>query len=96
MRGQTSRTRGRKPGLGRPKPGYARGGMLEVKGKCRFCVEKVEEIDYKDMNRLKRHITEKGKILHSRATGTCAKHQRQLANAVKRARFIALLPYAGE
>lgn len=95
MDGQT-RTRGRKPGFGRPRPGYTKSGIPEVKGKCRFCVEKVEEIDYKDVNRLKRHITEKGKILHSRATSTCAKHQRQLANAVKRARFIALLPYVGE
>lgn len=71
-------------------------GEIEFKGKCRFCVEKVTDIDYKDVNRLKRYITEKGKIMHSRATGTCAKHQRQLANSVKRARFIAFLPYVGE
>lgn len=87
---------GQRPGGGRPRRDYARRGELEAKGKCRFCVEKVTDIDYKDVNRLKRYITEKGKIMHSRATGTCAKHQRQLANAVKRARFIALLAYTGE
>lgn len=78
------------------KPGYQRRGEIEFKGKCRFCVEKVTEIDYKDVNTLKRYITEKGKIMHSRSTGTCAKHQKRLANAVKRARFMALLPYVGE
>lgn len=95
-RGGAGGRTGRRPVSGRPKPGYARGGIPEIKGKCRFCVEKVTEIDYKDVNRIKRFITEKGKIMHSRATGTCAKHQRQLANAVKRARFIALLSYVGE
>ncbi|MBQ7307845.1 MAG: 30S ribosomal protein S18 [Clostridia bacterium] len=63
---------------------------------CIFCVEKVEEIDYKDTQKLRRFMTEKGKILPRRQTGVCAKHQRQLANAIKRARYMALLPYVGD
>lgn len=96
-RRETKRRFGRK-GVSRPgyKPGYARRGEPEPPRNCRFCIEKVTEIDYKDINRLKRYITEKGKIIASRSTGTCAKHQRQLANAIKRARFIAFLPYVGE
>lgn len=60
---------------------------------CKFTVEKVTEIDYKDLETLKGCITETGKIVPSRITGTSAKYQRQLATAVKRARFLALLPY---
>lgn len=63
---------------------------------CLFCVEKVEEIDYKDTQKLRRFMTEKGKILPRRQTGVCAKHQRELANAIKRARYMALLPYVGD
>jgi len=63
---------------------------------CGFCADKLEAIDYKDVNRLKKYITEKGKILPRRQTGTCAKHQRELATAIKRARFMALIPYVGE
>ncbi|MBQ8881814.1 MAG: 30S ribosomal protein S18 [Clostridia bacterium] len=63
---------------------------------CAFCAEKVEEIDYKDVAKLKRFITEKGKIIPRRASGVCAEHQRQLAVAIKRARAIALLPFKGE
>ena len=63
---------------------------------CAFCVEKVEEIDYKDVAKLRRFVTEKGKIIPRRASGVCAEHQRQLALAIKRARAIALLPYKGE
>ncbi|MBD3367899.1 MAG: 30S ribosomal protein S18 [Candidatus Eisenbacteria bacterium] len=63
---------------------------------CRFCQDKIERIDYKDEKRLMRFITEQGKIIPRRVTGTCARHQRQLAHAVKRARYIALLPYAGK
>ena len=61
---------------------------------CRFTAEGVKEIDYKDLNTLKAYVTETGKIVPSRITGTKAKYQRQLATAVKRARFLALLPYA--
>ncbi len=64
-----------------------------VKKACRFCSEKVEYIDYKDLDRIGRYVTERGKILPSRLTGTCAKHQRVLTRAIKRARFMALLPY---
>ncbi|WP_018935788.1 30S ribosomal protein S18 [Thioalkalivibrio sp. ALJ24] len=60
---------------------------------CRFTAEGIEYIDYKDLNLLKNYITETGKIVPSRVTGTSAKYQRQLSTAVKRARFLALLPY---
>jgi len=60
---------------------------------CRFCVDKVESIDYKDIKRLEAFITERGKILSSRISGNCAKHQRQIAEAIKKARFISLIPY---
>ena len=63
---------------------------------CVFCQEKAEAIDYKDVAKLKKFITEKGKILPRRMTGTCAKHQRMIATAIKRARNAALLPYKGE
>lgn len=63
---------------------------------CIFCVDKVEVIDYKDVARLRKFITEKGKILPSRQTGVCAKHQRELAKAIKRARVMGLLPFKGE
>lgn len=60
---------------------------------CRFTAEGVEQIDYKDIATLKNYITETGKIVPSRITGTSAKYQRQLATAIKRARYLALLPY---
>ena len=63
---------------------------------CAFCVEKATSIDYKDVNKLRRYITEKGKILPSRQTNVCAKHQRELAKAIKRARCAALLPFRAE
>jgi len=63
---------------------------------CFFCKEKVDAIDYKNIEVLKRYITERGKIKPTRASGACAKHQRMVAAAIKRARFIALLPYVAE
>lgn len=63
---------------------------------CNFCADKVEHIDYKEIPRLRRYITERGKILPRRITGNCAHHQRQLTSAIKRARVIALLPYTSE
>ena len=60
---------------------------------CYFCREKVEEVDYKNYNQLRRYISEKGKIRNRRVTGACRRHQRQVAVAVKRAREMALLPY---
>ncbi len=63
---------------------------------CAFCVDKIEEIDYKDINRLRTYITERAKIMPRRMNGTCARHQRQLTTAIKRARHIALLPYVND
>ncbi len=63
---------------------------------CRFCTDKTEHIDYKDTARLHRYVTEKGKIIPARISGNCAKHQRQLSRAIKRARSISLLPYTAE
>ena len=60
---------------------------------CQFCARKVEHVDYKDSAELKRYLSERSKILPRRTTGTCAMHQRQLTEAIKRARQIALLPY---
>jgi len=77
-------------------------GMRRPRGRkprrkvCTFCVEKVQHIDYKDVGRLRRFTSERGKILPRRMTGTCAKHQRQLSTAIKRARTIALMPYVSE
>ena len=63
---------------------------------CSFCVDKVEAIDYKDVAKLRRYVTERGKILPRRISGNCAKHQRQLTSAIKRARNVALLPFTCE
>ena len=63
---------------------------------CAFCLEKATAIDYKDTAKLKKYVTEKGKILPRRISGTCAKHQRQLTVAIKRARCVALLPFTCE
>lgn len=63
---------------------------------CHFCADRVEAIDYKDVARLRKFVSERAKILPRRATGTCAKHQRELTTAIKRARQIALLPYVND
>ena len=63
---------------------------------CQFCADKVESIDYKDAAKLRRFVSERGKIMPRRMSGNCAKHQRQLSEAIKRARAIALLPYTAE
>ena len=63
---------------------------------CSFCVDKITQIDYKDTAKLRRFLSERGKILPRRTTGTCAAHQRQLTTAIKRARQIALLPYVAD
>lgn len=63
---------------------------------CGFCVDKVAYIDYKNVARLRRYITDRGKIVARRTSGNCAKHQRQLAQAIKRARHLALLPFVAE
>ena len=81
-----------KQGQGR-KRGAPTGGSTRRKP-CYFCKEKVEEVDWKNFNQLRRHVSEKGKIRSRRITGTCRRHQRQVAVAVKRAREMALLPYS--
>ena len=72
-----------------------RGGMRRRKV-CQFCAEKNSTIDYKDVDTLKKYVTERGKILPKRITGTCAMHQRAVTTAVKRARTVALLPYVAD
>lgn len=75
-----------------------KGGMRRMPKKkvCGFCQDRSTEIDYKDTAKIRRYITEKGKILPRRMSGVCAKHQRMLSNAVKRARVMALLPYKAD
>lgn len=68
-------------------------GRRPRKRVCSFCVDKVELIDYKETHKLRKYVTERGKILPRRISGNCAKHQRQVTVAIKRARHIALLPY---
>lgn len=63
---------------------------------CAFCMDKSENIDYKDINKLRKYVTERGKILPRRISGTCAKHQRELTASIKRSRNIALLPFTTE
>ena len=77
----------------RPARPFVRGKRKKV---CIFCADKVDFIDYKDSNKLRKFISERGKILPRRMTGTCAMHQRQLTVAIKRARHIALLPYTAD
>ncbi len=71
-------------------------GRKPKKKVCSFCVDKVEAIDYKEVAKLRRYTTERGKILPRRISGNCARHQRQLTIAIKRARNIALLPFTAE
>ncbi len=63
---------------------------------CRFCMDKVERVDYKDVSILRKFLTDRGKIFPRRTSSNCAKHQRQLATAIKRARYMAMLPYVVE
>ena len=74
-------------------PAKRRGGMRRKRKVCVFCGEEHAVIDYKDVNKLRKYVSERGKILPRRITGTCARHQRALTTAVKRARHIALMPY---
>lgn len=71
-------------------------GRKPKKKICSFCVDKMVHVDYKDLPKLRRYITERGKILPRRISGNCAKHQRQMTIAVKRARNVALLPFTAE
>ena len=72
-----------------------RGGMRRKKV-CQFCADKTETIDYKDVEKRRKYVTERGKILPKRITGTCSIHQRAVTTAVKRARIVALLPYVAD
>lgn len=88
--------RSKAKGKGKGKPGERRGGrgqLFRRRKFCRFTAEGIKEVDYKDINILKDFINENGKIIPARITGTKARYQRQLSIAVKRARFLALLPY---
>ncbi len=85
----------RSRGRGRRSGGYRRRYTSRRKV-CAFCLEKTRTIDYKDVSMLRRYLTDRGKIRSRRKTGTCAKHQRRLAIAVKRARHLALLPFTAE
>ena len=76
--------------------GWRRSRYVPTRKVCSFCVDKVKSIDYKNGDKLRGYITDRGKIQPRRRTGTCAKHQRILAVAIKRARHIALLPYVPE
>jgi small subunit ribosomal protein S18 len=102
-------TRDTRPQSGRPpsRGGYSRGGggrprqygrrsFTRRRKVCAFCLEKTKVIDYKDVGTLRRFVTERGKIKNRRKTGTCARHQRRLAIAIKRARHVALLPFTAE
>lgn len=71
-----------------------RGFGMARKKVCRLCTDKLKTIDYKDVKKLEMYIKDRGKMVASRVTGTCAKHQRRVSEAVKRARFMALLPYS--
>ena len=73
-----------------------RGPRKGRKKVCQFCVDRIENIDYKDVPRLRRYLSERAKIVPRRVTGTCARHQRQLTVAIKRARHLALLPYISD
>ena len=78
--------------------GEGRGGRMRRARKkvCSFCVDKVTDIDYKEVAKIRKYISERGKILPRRISGNCAKHQRQLTMAIKRSRVVALLPYTAE
>jgi len=80
----------------RPERDNRRGGRKSRKKVCAFCVDKIEAIDYKDISRLRRFVSERAKILPRRVTGTCARHQRELTVAIKRARYLALMPYTSD
>ena len=92
------------PAEERKRPSGRRAGKKEFGGRryaprrkvCAFCADKVSVVDYKDVARLRRYLSERGKIEPRRKTGTCAKHQRALSVAIKRARIVALLPYTAE
>jgi small subunit ribosomal protein S18 len=88
-----AKQRNRRPARRRDKKGGPGSGRRKP---CPYCKDKIEQVDYKDVNALRRFISEKGKIRSRRITGACRRHQSQIARAVKRARELALLPYAAD
>ncbi len=90
----TGRYKTGKPKAKRDGKGRGRGRYLLRRKVCAFCVDKVAEIDYKQASRLRRFISDRGKIEPRHKTGTCAKHQRALATAIKRARHLAMIPFS--
>ncbi len=81
----------------RPERGERGGrGRFQRRRMCAFCVDKIDNIDYKDVNTLRRFVSDQGQIDSRRRTGTCARHQRRLTTAIKRARHLALLPYTAD
>lgn len=89
----SNRSGGNRSGGNRPGGNRRRRPRKKV---CQFCQEKATHIDYKDVSKLRKYVTDRGKILPRRITGTCAKHQRMVTRAIKRARSIALLPYTND
>ena len=83
-------------GAGEKAQGQRRGGLFRRRKVCKFCADKIDDINYKDVKLLQPFVPERGKILPRRISGTCAKHQRKLRTAITRARVIALLPYVGD
>lgn len=97
--GGGGRPGGPRPGGGGPRPGGrpgGRGGFSRRRKVCKFCVERIDYIDYKDSRMLGQFVPERGKILPMRTSGVCAPHQRRLMRAIKQARNIAMLPFATE
>lgn len=90
---------GGRPGFRPRRDGPGQGGGRRFYNRrrvCTFCVDKIQEVDYKDFNRLQRFLSERARIMPRRRSGTCTKHQRMLALAIKRARHLALLPYTAD
>jgi small subunit ribosomal protein S18 len=95
-RGDMQERRERSDRPDRPERSGGRGGRFQRRRVCAFCVDKVDNIDYKDVNMLRRFLSDQAQIESRRRTGTCARHQRRLTIAIKRARLLALLPYTAE
>ena len=93
-----AKSRARKESEGKSRTARAGAGQTKVfkRKSCFLCKDKVREVDYKNINQLRRYLSERGKIRNRRMTGACRRHQRQIAVAVKRAREMALLPYVAE
>ena len=92
----TSEEEGERPAEAAARPERRRPRYTSRRKVCYFCAEKVQRIDYKDVDAIRRYLSDRGKIEPRRKTGTCARHQRRLTIALKRARHLALLPYTAE